>query len=83
MKAARIRRTASATAWSFAWRALMAGELIFVSAGLGHLLQVGRELNDMAQVMGTMGVIIAVGLVFDRLVFHPLEARTRRLWGTA
>lgn len=68
--------------WSFAWRALMAGELIFVSAGLGHLLQTGRELNDMAQVMAVMGIIMAIGLVFDRLLFNQLEQRIRRLWGT-
>src|SRR3989338_4755404 len=33
--------------WSFAWRSLMAAEIIFVSLGLGHLLNMGRELNDM------------------------------------
>ncbi len=69
--------------WSFAWRALMAGELIFVSAGLGKLLQVGRELNDMAQVMAVMLIIMAVGLLFDRLVFAALEHRIRRMWGMA
>lgn len=69
--------------WSFAWRALMAGELIFVSAGLGHLLQTGRELNDMAQVMAVMTMIMIIGLVFDRLLFNRLEQYVRRLWGTA
>ncbi len=68
--------------WSFAWRSLMAGELIFVSVGLGHLLQVGRELNDMPQVMAVMATIATVGLFFDQLVFAPLELRVRRLWGT-
>src|SRR5207253_1323995 len=28
--------------WSFAWRALLAGELLFASGGLGQLLTVGR-----------------------------------------
>lgn len=69
--------------WSFAWRSLMAGELIFVSIGLGHLLQVGRELNDMPQVMAVMLLIVAVGLTFDQLVFAQLEKRLRRQWGTA
>lgn len=68
--------------WSFAWRSLMAGELIFVSAGLGHLLQMGRELNDMAQVIAVMVIIVAVGLVFDQLIFARLERRLRRQWGT-
>ncbi|MFO0662250.1 MAG: ABC transporter permease subunit, partial [Polyangiaceae bacterium] len=35
-------------AWAFAWRSLMAGELLFVTGGLGHLMQTGRELGDMA-----------------------------------
>ncbi len=67
--------------WSFAWRSLMAGELIFVSVGLGHLLQTGRELNDMAQVMAVMITIVTVGLIFDRLIFARLEKRLRRQWG--
>ncbi|MEK6558963.1 MAG: ABC transporter permease, partial [Planctomycetota bacterium] len=33
--------------WSFAWRSLMAGELLMVCLGLGHLMMIGRELNDM------------------------------------
>lgn len=67
--------------WSFAWRSLMAGELLFVSLGLGQLLQTGRELNDMAQVIAVMLMIVAVGLFFDQLVFAPLERRVRRQWG--
>jgi NitT/TauT family transport system permease protein len=67
--------------WSFAWRSLMAGELIFVSQGLGQLLQVGRELNDMAQVVAVMILIASVGLVFDQL-FSLFERRLRILWGT-
>lgn len=67
--------------WSFAWRSLMAGELIFVSIGLGHLLQTGRELNDMAQVVAVMMVIAGVGLAFDQLIFAQLERRIRHQWG--
>ena len=69
--------------WSFAWRSLMAGELIFVSVGLGHLLQTGRELNDMAQVVAVMMVIAGVGLAFDQLIFAQLERKIRRTWGAA
>jgi NitT/TauT family transport system permease protein len=67
--------------WSFAWRSLMAGELIYVSQGLGQLLSMGRELNDMSQVIATMVIIIVIGLVVDRLVFDPLEHRVRERWG--
>ncbi|MBI1977980.1 MAG: ABC transporter permease subunit, partial [Candidatus Omnitrophica bacterium] len=69
--------------WSFAWRSLMAGELIFVSVGLGHLLQIGRELNDMPQVMAVMLLIVFVGLLFDQLLFARFEKKLRRLWGVA
>jgi NitT/TauT family transport system permease protein len=67
--------------WSFSWRSLMAGELIFVSAGLGHLLELGRDLNNMSLVLAIMGVIVAVGVAFDRLVFGPLDAWVQQRWG--
>lgn len=67
--------------WSFAWRSLMAAELLYVSLGLGQLLTLGRELNDMSQVIAVMLVIIAIGLAVDRLVFAPIETRVRERWG--
>lgn len=67
--------------WSFAWRALMGAEIVFVSLGLGHLLNVGRELNDMSQVIAVMIVIIFIGIVMDVLVFGLWEKKVRRLWG--
>lgn len=69
--------------WSFAWRALMAGELLFVAGGLGQLLQAGRELLDAAQVMAVMAAIVAVGTAVDRVVFRVIELRVRRRWGLA
>jgi len=35
----------------------------------------GRDLNDMAQVIAVMLVIVAIGLAFDRLLFNRLERR--------
>lgn len=67
--------------WSFAWRSLMAGEILFVSLGLGHLLNMGRELNDMSQVIAVMIVIVAIGVGMDKLVFGMLERKVRRVWG--
>jgi len=67
--------------WSFAWRALMAGELLYVSIGLGHLLTMGRELNDISQVMAVMIIIIVIGITVDRFVFTKLENRVRERWG--
>src|SRR4029079_11550171 len=67
--------------WSFSWRSLMAAELLYSAVGLGHLLQVGRGLNNMSLVIGIMGVIVLVGLAFDMLVFGPLEGWVRNRWG--
>jgi NitT/TauT family transport system permease protein len=67
--------------WSFAWRSLMAGELLYTLPGLGNLLMMGRELNDMSQVMAVIGVIIALGLISDRWLFSVLERRVRERWG--
>ncbi len=67
--------------WTFAWRSLLAGELLFVSGGLGQVLEFGRELHDMALVLAVMVVIIALGLASDHLLFGRLEQRVRRQWG--
>jgi NitT/TauT family transport system permease protein len=67
--------------WAFAWRSLMAAEMVFVTLGLGHLLMMGRELNDMARVIAAMIVIVAFGMLVDRVVFMTLESRVRERWG--
>jgi len=68
--------------WSFAWRSLMAGELLFVSLGLGYLLMIGRELNDMSQVIAVMFTIALISIIVDKLVFGRIELGMRRKWGT-
>ena len=67
--------------WSFAWRSLMAAELLIVCLGLGHLMMIGRELNDMSQVIAVMIVIIVIGILVDRLFFVKVEQRIRERWG--
>lgn len=69
--------------WSFSWRSLMAGELLFTTSGLGRMLELGRDLNNMALVIGVMAVIVLVGILFDRLLFAPLESFVRQRWGLA
>lgn len=68
--------------WAFAWRSLMAAELIAVSPalgpGLGQMLDVGRTLGDMALILGAIAMIMAVGILIERLVFSPLRQRTLR-----
>ena len=71
--------------WAFAWRSLMAAEIcvsILTGFGLGSLLQYGRDLSDMPQVIGIMLVIVVVGLAADKLLFAPAERFLRRRWGT-
>ncbi len=67
--------------WAFAWRALMAGELLFYGLSLGNLLQTGRNQNDVPMVLSVMLLIVAVGVSVDRLIFAPLERRVRARWG--
>jgi NitT/TauT family transport system permease protein len=69
--------------WTFAWRSLMAGELLFVAGGLGQLLTLGRELGDMALVIAVMVVIVVLGLGVERLLFGAVERRVRERWGFA
>ncbi|MBM3934513.1 MAG: ABC transporter permease [SAR202 cluster bacterium] len=67
--------------WSFGWRSLMAGELLFAGLGLGQMMTMGRDLNDMGMVIAVMLVIVAVGLVVDRLAFGRLEWWVQDRWG--
>ena len=69
-------------AWSFAWHALIGAEMLITTLyGLGHILSVGREFNDIAQIIAVMITIFAIGLIFDRLIFFRLEERIRSRWG--
>ena len=72
--------------WAFAWRSLMAAGIyvtILSGFGLGHLLHYGRELHAMEQVIAIMLVIIAIGLLADKILFSPWERFLHRRWGTA
>ena len=71
--------------WAFAWRSLMAAEIfvtILTGFGLGQLLHYGRELNAMDQVSAIMLVIVAIGLLADKIFFSPIEKFLHRRWGT-
>ena len=59
--------------WSFAWRALMSGEVMSATVGLGHTLTMGRDLADINQVMLVMIVIVLIGVLIDRFVFRQIE----------
>ncbi|WP_456825841.1 ABC transporter permease [Cellulomonas sp. P5_E12] len=63
--------------WAFAWRSLMAAELITYSpqlgTGLGQLLDIGRTTSDMSLVIAAISLIFLVGILIELLVFAPLE----------
>lgn len=69
--------------FSFAWRSLMGGELIFVlkQEGVGHLLAVGREFGDVGQVVGVMFIMVLIGMAADRFIFAPLEKKVQSRFG--
>lgn len=68
-------------AWAFAWRALMAGELLGAAGGLGHLLDMGRSLGQMDLVITIMIIIGVIGTIIDNFVFMKLEKNVQRKWG--
>lgn len=72
-------------AWAFAWRTLIAAELVFgVSSGSGGLgWFIFRNRNELYtdKVFAGLAVVIIIGLVVETVVFRSLEARTVRRWG--
>lgn len=67
--------------WALAWRSLISGEMVFLSLGLGQLLMMGRDLNDLSQVFAVMLLITTIGYTVERCVFAPMETRLRTRWG--
>jgi NitT/TauT family transport system permease protein len=67
--------------WTFAWRSLLAAELIYATVSLGGLLEAGRSNIDMPQIFAVMVTIIVVGVLIDSLIFGPLERTVRLRWG--
>ena len=63
--------------WSFAWRSLMAGEMISSVMGLGYILQTGRDLLEINQVMAVMIIIVLVSVLFENLIFGKIEKNMR------
>jgi NitT/TauT family transport system permease protein len=67
--------------WAFAWRSLMAGELLVIIAArpsIGAQLQFARELSDAPLLLAMMLVVLFIGIFVDSLVFGVLERRLRR-----
>jgi NitT/TauT family transport system permease protein len=70
--------------WAFAWRSLMAGELLVIIAkkpSLGVRLEFARQNADAPALMAAMVVILIIGIMVDSLFFGRLERTIRRRWG--
>ena len=71
--------------WAFAWRSLMAGELLVIIAerpALGVRLDQFRQQVDAVGVIATMVVILVIGILVD-VAFNAVNERIRRRWGVA
>jgi len=69
--------------WAFAWRSLMAAEIIAGSLGfgLGSMLEQSRELADLPTVLATILTILVVGIVVELVLFAPVERALLRRRG--
>ena len=71
--------------WAFAWRTLVAAELVFgVSArsgGIGWFIFEARNELDTPTVFSGLLTVILIGLVVESVIFRAIEARTVNLWG--
>jgi len=70
--------------WAFAWRSLMAGELLMIIAkkpSLGVRLEFARTNNDAPALLAAMVVIMIIGIVVDSVFFGRLERAIRHRWG--
>jgi NitT/TauT family transport system permease protein len=70
--------------WAFAWRSLMAGELLVIvvgQTGIGARLQYARELSDAPGLMATMIAILLLGILVDIVLFGLAERSIRERRG--
>ena len=71
--------------WAFAWRTLIAAELVFGassrSGGLGWYIFAARSELETARVFAGLLIVIVIGLLVEAVIFRTVEARTVKLWG--
>jgi NitT/TauT family transport system permease protein len=71
--------------WAFAWRTLVAAELVFGvssrSGGIGWYIFEARNDLDTATVFSGLLTVILIGLLVESVIFRAIEARTVNLWG--
>jgi NitT/TauT family transport system permease protein len=71
--------------WAFAWRTLVAAELVFGvssrSGGIGWYIFEARNDLDTARVFSGLLMVIIIGLLVESVIFRAIESRTVNLWG--
>ena len=71
--------------WAFAWRTLIAAELVFgVSSGkggLGWYIYENKNMLDIPSVFAGLLTVILIGLFVENVIFRNIEAVTVRRWG--
>ncbi len=71
--------------WAFAWRTLIAAELVFGvssgSGGLGWFIFENRNQLEIANVFAGLLTVIGIGLLVESIIFRSLERITVRRWG--
>ena len=71
--------------WAFAWRTLIAAELVFGTTsgqgGLGWFIFQSRNELFTDKVFAGLGAVIMIGLLVENIVFQTLERVTVRRWG--
>src|SRR5262245_18705747 len=71
--------------WAFAWRTLIAAELVYGAAsgkgGLGWFIYEAKNQLEIPAVFAGLFTVIMIGLLVENLIFRTVEARTVRRWG--
>ena len=77
--------------WAYAWRTLIAAELVFggsvidtaetASGGLGWFVFANQMDLQIAHVFAGLFTVILVGVLVENVVFNNIEIRTVRRWG--
>ena len=71
--------------WAFAWRTLIAAELVFGvtsgSGGLGWFIFENSNELEIPNVFAGLLTVILIGLFVESLIFRTIETRTVRRWG--
>jgi NitT/TauT family transport system permease protein len=71
--------------WAFAWRTLIAAELVYGAAsgkgGLGWFIYEAKNQLEIPTVFAGLLTVIVIGLVVENLIFRTIERRTVRRWG--